>query len=170
MSDSQASVSPSKSPSPGALELADRMLGVAEPAAVMAAMAAAAAGIPACAAAEPPASASDGGVPSAAIEDCTAHQHHTTCIGCNIEGDPCSKRIVRKSKRHGRGVVCTACDTSIVRCANKQVWLWLVQFSKGVHSRICSASILCTRSAMKSALTECSRCPKNHGRAHLAAF
>ena len=100
MSDPQASVSPSKSPSPGALALADMML--MEPAATVAAMAAAAAGIPAesRAAAEPAAPASDGGVPSAAIEDCTAHQHHATCIGCNIEGDPCSKRIVRKSLAH----------------------------------------------------------------------
>ena len=165
----QSSVSPSTSPSPASLALVDKMFSGSDNAAVAAAMAAAAAAIPAPSRPELAPPASDGGVPSAAIEDCTAHHHHSTCIGCTINGEPCCKRIVRKSKRHGRGVVCTACDTCIVRCANQQVRLWLVQFSKGVHSRMCSAKNLCTRSALKSALMECSRCPKNHGLAHFAA-
>jgi len=106
----------SSSPSPDALRKADAMLATDRDAsaAVAVAMAAAAAGVSNAPAA--PTFASSAHVQQA---ECTDRDKHFSCIGTDILGASCSKRIVRNFKKHGRGVVCTSCDTNIVRCENK---------------------------------------------------
>ena len=51
--------------------------------------------------------------------ECTERAKHFSCIGTTILGDSCSKRIVRNFKKHGRGVVCSSCDTNKVCCETK---------------------------------------------------